>query len=97
MRRSALALLLLAGCAGAFFPKPSRVAALDAIAAARASGAADTPAALYQLAIANQQMQIADAALREAHMEAASQALGRAEAAADLALTLRHDACCSEP
>jgi len=78
----------LASCATPFFPKPSRVPALDAIALAQTEGAGSVDAASYELALANELMQQADDSFHSGHMDQASVSLEAAQAAAQRATAI---------
>ena len=69
-------------------PKPARLPALEAIRRARDQGATESAHALYQLALANQEMQEADALIHAGNMTEAAVHLARAEEDANVAAAL---------
>jgi hypothetical protein len=76
-----IACLLLAACGSSArtFPPPSRVAALAAIQSAQDHHANREPASLIQLALANQDLQMADDFIAAGQMEQAALMLAKAE------------------
>ncbi len=86
------AMVLSAGCGGAGLPVHAQTDAVAAIRSARELGAESTPQASYHLALADEGMVTADAAIRSGQMDTARRLLERAKADAELAMALRREA-----
>ncbi len=81
---------VLAACGASAppLPAPPRLAALAAIEVAEAHGAHDTRASLIQLALANEELQLADEQADAGNMREAALLLDKAEADAERATDL---------
>lgn len=82
----------LAACAGGTVPTRQRTDAVAAVRSARELGASNTPEASLHLALADEQIEQAEALIRSGQMESAERLLLRARADAELAMALRREA-----
>lgn len=82
---------VVAGCGGAAPPTHAQTEAVAAVRSAETLGADQTPAAAYQLELAQGELQQADALIQRGHMDEARRVLERAKADAQLAQALRRE------
>ncbi len=88
----AVLVLVSLGCGGAAPPHGAQADAIAAVRTARGLGAEATPQASYHLALADDQLDEANALIRQGRMEAARRVLERAKVDADLAIALQREA-----
>jgi hypothetical protein len=79
-------------CVTSASPVAARTDAIAAVRAARELGAADTPESAVHLALADDELERAEALIRSGDMDSAERILVRARADADLAMALRREA-----
>jgi len=80
--------VLLSACGGAAVPQESLTAAKAAVAGAEVGGAATEPKAALHLKLAKEQLAQADKLIADGDNEEAARVIDRAQADADLALSL---------
>jgi hypothetical protein len=84
--------LLLAACGGAAVPQDSLTAAQADVKGAEVGGAADVPQAALHLKLAKDQIDEAQKQIKDGDNESAARTLDRAQADAELALSLSKEA-----
>jgi len=80
--------VLIAACGGAAIPQDSLTAAQADVKGAEVGGAADNPQAALHLKLAKDQIEIAQKQIADGDNESAARTLDRAQADAELALSL---------
>jgi glycerol-3-phosphate dehydrogenase len=83
---------LLLACGGAAIPQDSLTAAQADVKGAEVGGAADNPQAALHLKLAKDQIEAAQKQIKDGDNEAAARTLDRAQADAELALSLAKEA-----